>query len=263
MILNTEGLSQTITKELLLTMIKHKQIPICNNFQFSNQVIAMYNISTTANATIVIDQKQGMLMTSQTTRQLLNDFSHQNIFDFQQSRIMVQNSGHPHFLPLVLGRAVYLPLAGISHGSADWVGLHWQQDCVQDRSQELACFTTVNDFILQFHYTAYRNLEDAVHRSSYYSEYLCRILQLIVHSAGSEVQGYPALGIMRQFSTCQCSLHTKLPQTNQEVRQFLQLFQDWTLQRIYNFPELELPARLQAETMQIWRYELENMHSLW
>lgn len=101
--------------------------------------------------------------------------------------MLVRQTQHPHFLPLTLGRADYLTLAGVSHGSTDWVGLHWQQDCWQNNPARQAEFITLQNKILQFTYSSYRNLEDAVHLNSYYSEYLCRILQLVVQSSGARL----------------------------------------------------------------------------
>lgn len=73
---------------------------------------------------MALDYQQVLIMTPRNTRQLLNDFSYQSIFNFQQSRMLVRQTQYPHFLPLTLGRADYLTLAGVSHGSTDWVGLH-------------------------------------------------------------------------------------------------------------------------------------------
>lgn len=57
---------------------------------------------------MALDYQQVLIMTPRNTRQLLNDFSHQSIFNFQQSRMLVRQTQHPHFLPLTLGRADYL-----------------------------------------------------------------------------------------------------------------------------------------------------------
>ena len=51
--------------------------------------------------------------------------------------------------------------------------------------------------ILQFTYSSYRNLEDAVHLNSYYSEYLCRILQLVVQASGARLESLLAAGLIK------------------------------------------------------------------
>lgn len=77
--------------------------------------------------------------------------------------MLVRQTQHPHFFPLILGLAAYLPLAGVSHGSTDWVGLHWQQDFWQNTPARQAEFITLQNKILLFTSSSYRNLEDAVH----------------------------------------------------------------------------------------------------
>ncbi|MBA1392539.1 hypothetical protein EQ500_01275 [Lactobacillus sp. XV13L] len=256
----------TITKATLATMAARHQLPFCAHFKFSQQVVALFNMQEhppCPAASIVLDHQQGLFMVPQSTRQLLNDFSHQSIFDFYQTRLLVRQSLHPRFVPLILGRAAYLPLAAIGHGSTDWLGLHWLLDCCQDQGAQLVRFTTIEETILQFDYGAGHDLENHINWTSYYSEYLCKVLQLTAQEAGLKIQSTPALGLMQQFSQCQCSLHRHLPQTSREVREFGQLFQDWTLQQIYDFPELQLPKKLQDQTLKIWRYALSRPHSLW
>lgn len=266
MLLQIQDLPRKVTKDFLLQQVTARKIKAAPQFQFSNQVIALFNLQSPRSnlpLTVALDYQQGLIMTPRTTRQLLNDFSHQSIFNFQQSRMLVRQTQHPHFLPLILGRAAYLPLAGVSHGSTDWVGLHWQQDCWQNTPARQAEFITLQNKILQFTYSSYRNLEDAVHLTSYYSEYLCRILQLIVQASGTQLESLPAAGLMHQFAQCSCRLHRQLPQTNSEVRQFLQSFQDWTLRQIAHFSELQLSAPLQEQTLKFWRSELAAVHCLW
>lgn len=124
-IITTQYLEKLFQKQLLIND---------SQLQLSNDTLEIrHNTNSHISAqTIIIDQQRGIVLTSKTTRTLINQLINNIPFDRAVNKWLrnhlncfIPNEYHLHErLPLILGNWCFLPLNSNFHRCANWIALH-------------------------------------------------------------------------------------------------------------------------------------------
>lgn len=105
---------------------------IDNDYKMTPAVVVLYNFSDQQIAgcynSVVFDLSCGIVVTTQTTKHIVNEYVRQNILSFTQSKQMHQQLNIKRYHVLSYGNYSYFSLNGYSKKIVDWVALHQMND---------------------------------------------------------------------------------------------------------------------------------------
>ncbi|WP_300559681.1 hypothetical protein [Companilactobacillus sp.] len=210
----------TINKEFLLEKRHLIQMYVKEDFEFDDEVIAIYSIDNCVfGKSIVHHTRYGWFFVDRTSTELINSYWKMNVRGFLVSRSIAEISNLKNHLPLVDGHIVYVPLSGKKSRTPDWIGLHHIEDYQHHEDKKLASFKTIHGDHIQFSFDG-PSLRQKIHDGSFMSEFHLQIITHTVSRYGSFKVYSERAGITDKFRHCSCNFHSRIPRTQADVLQF-------------------------------------------